>query len=259
MKKILTMLTSFSLIATSSVLVVSCKTDDFKKIFQKPTNLTDSNKSNENNKEALESKKETLKGDQLRGNDLNSISSNNHNKDNILSSIEDEREFIKDYYNHWEGRKSKNAPHVFNPKDSSEILILGFEKSSNEKDGIKLKQIPKNVKKVPKKLPKNITSLESAFKYNENENIDGIEFWDTSNIKNIYQTFFGASKFNGNISKWNTSNVTNFDYMFYGADSFNRDLSNWNVSKAPFQVGFAKYSNFDNNRNFWPPFKNKNN
>nr|VZS00680.1 hypothetical protein MF5582_00720 [Mycoplasma feriruminatoris] len=260
MKKILTMLTSFSLIATSSVLVVSCKTDDFKKIFETPKNLSDSNKSNENNKEALESKKETLKSDQLKEDDSNSSSFNTYNKDNILSSIEDEREFIYGYNKWLEDGKKGNVDHFFNPKNPNEILLLGFTKEHNgKKEVYKLKSIPTNVNKVPKSLPHKVTSLESAFKNNINENIDGIEFWDTSRITSMYQTFFGAKKFNGDITKWKTENVTNFDYMLSGADSFNRDLSNWNVSKDPFQVGFAKYSDFDNNRNFWPPFKNKNN
>ncbi|QVK06186.1 BspA family leucine-rich repeat surface protein [Mycoplasma mycoides] len=251
MKKVLTLLTSFSLIATSSVLVVSCKTVDIKKLFEKPKNTT------EDSSKKDEKKLEFINKDLKDGNLKNKSELDPSNKDNIFSSAEDERVFIKDYYKHWEGKKDKNAPHVFNPKDPNEILVLGFEKSKNEKDGIKLKQIPKNVKKVPKTLPKNITSLESAFKGNENENIDGIENWDTSHIVNMYQTFFGAKKFNGDISKWNTSNVKNFDYMFYDASAFEKDLSNWNVSKDPFQVNFAKYSSFENKKNLWPKFKNK--
>ncbi|SRX58543.1 lipoprotein [Mycoplasma mycoides subsp. capri] len=183
MKKVLTLLTSFSLVATSSVLVVSCKTVDIKKLFGRPKNTI------ENSSKKDEKKLESSTKDSKDGNLKNKLELDSSNKDNIFSSAEDERVFIKDYYKHWEGKKDKNAPHVFNPQDPNEILVLGFEKSKNEKDGIKLKQIPKNVKKVPKTLPKNITSLESAFKDNENENIDGIENWDTSHIVNMYQTF----------------------------------------------------------------------
>ncbi|ADK69830.1 hypothetical protein V2P57_01250 [Mycoplasma mycoides subsp. mycoides] len=57
---------------------------------------------------------------------------------------------------------------------------------TNPKYGLKLKQIPKNVKKVPSFLLKEIISLESAFKDNGNAKIDGIEYWDTSHIKNMY-------------------------------------------------------------------------
>ncbi|SRX58544.1 BspA family leucine-rich repeat surface protein [Mycoplasma mycoides subsp. capri] len=45
--------------------------------------------------------------------------------------------------------------------------------------------------------------------------------------------------------------------MFYDASAFEKDLSNWNVSKDPFQVNFAKYSSFENKKNLWPKFKNK--
>lgn len=47
---------------------------------------------------------------------------------------------------------------------------------TNPKYGLKLKQIPKNVKKVPSFLLKEIISLESAFKDNGNAKIDGIEY-----------------------------------------------------------------------------------
>ncbi|QVK03795.1 BspA family leucine-rich repeat surface protein [Mycoplasma mycoides] len=252
MKKVLTLLTSFSLIATSSVLVVSCKTVDIKKLFEKPKNTTeDSSKKDE---KKLESINKDLKDDNLK----NKSELGSSNKDNIFSSAEDERVFIKDYYKHWEGKKDKNAPHVFNPENPNEILVFGFEKTQNPKDGYKLKQIPTNVNKVPGVLPQKVTSLEGAFKNNENENIDGIENWDTSHIVNMYQTFFGAKKFNGDISKWNTSNVKNFDYMFSWTELFNRDLSKWDVSKDPFQVNFAKNSTFENNKNLWPNFSNKN-
>ncbi|QVK02978.1 BspA family leucine-rich repeat surface protein [Mycoplasma mycoides] len=252
MKKVLTLLTSFSLIATSSVLVVSCKTVDIKKLFEKPKNTTeDSSKKDE---KKLESINKDLKDDNLK----NKSELGSSNKDNIFSSAEDERVFIKDYYKHWEGKKDKNAPHVFNPENPNEILVFGFEKTQNPKDGYKLKQIPTNVNKVPGVLPQKVTSLEGAFKNNINKTIFGIENWDTSHIVNMYQTFFGAKKFNGDISKWNTSNVKNFDYMFSWTELFNRDLSKWDVSKDPFQVNFAKNSTFENNKNLWPNFSNKN-
>ncbi|WFQ94562.1 BspA family leucine-rich repeat surface protein [Mycoplasma feriruminatoris] len=255
MKKILTMLTSFSLIATSSVLVVSCKTDDFKKIFEKPKNLSE-NISKENEKK-LESTTKDAKNNHLE----NKSEQGSSNKNNVFSSIEDDRAFFKEYineYNKWLKKRTKdNSDHFINPKDPTEILILGYENSTTSKYGLKLKQIPKNVKKVPSFLPKEITSLESAFKDNENTNIDGIEYWDTSHIKNMYQTFFGAKNFNGDIGKWKTNNVENFDYMLAWTESFNRDLSNWDVSKDRFQVGFAKNSTFESNKEFWPKFSNK--
>ncbi|EXU60331.1 BspA family leucine-rich repeat surface protein [Mycoplasma mycoides] len=256
MKKVLTLLTSFSLIATSSVLVVSCKTVDIKKLFEKPKNIT------ENSSKKDEKKLESINKDSEDNHLKNKSELGSSNKYNIFSSAEDDRIFFKEYvneYNNWLKKRTKdNSDHFINPKDPTEILILGYEKSTNPKYGLKLKQIPKNVKKVPSFLLKEITSLESAFKDNENANIDGIEYWDTSHIKNMYQTFFGAKNFNGDITRWKTDNVSNFDYMFFGASAFDKDLSNWNVLKDPFPVSFDKYSGFESKKELLPKFKNKN-
>ncbi|WP_237767102.1 DUF285 domain-containing protein [Mycoplasma capricolum] len=137
-------------------------------------------------------------------------------------------------------------------------MILGYEKTNNPKDGYKLKEISTNINKVPKYLPGIVTSLEGAFKNNQNEKIDGIEHWDTSKVKNMYQTFFGANKFNTDISKWKTSSVTDMRCMFAYTNSFNKDLSEWNVEKTFLSLGFAKGSSYENNRALWPHFKNNN-
>ncbi|WFQ96211.1 BspA family leucine-rich repeat surface protein [Mycoplasma feriruminatoris] len=263
MKKILTMLTSFSLIATSSVLVVSCKTDDTNSNIKKPKETFNSNHNKEKNSpKTSEHINEMSQGDQPGNQRENaSISAlSNSNKDNILSSIEDERPFVYGYNKWLQDGKNGKADHFINPQNPNEILLLGFTKETDKKGNEKyrLKQIPKHINKVPKSLPSKVTSLEKAFENNENENIEGIEFWDTSRIISMYQTFLNAKNFNGDITKWKTGNVKDFDYMLSGTNSFNRDLSKWNVSKSPFQVAFAKNSNFDNNRNFWPHFNNKN-
>nr|VZS00678.1 hypothetical protein MF5582_00719 [Mycoplasma feriruminatoris] len=261
MKKILTILSSFSLIAISSVLVVSCKADRADKKIEQPGRTPESKMDKEEDKKdskTPDSRNEMSQGDQPRNDSKNGSNASKHNN-NIFSSTEEEGEFIKKYYERLGKKKTDNVPHLFNPKDPNEIFALGYEKEKNKKDSIKLKQIPKNVKKVPNFLPKNITSLESAFKGNLNKHIEGIESWDISNVKSLYQTFFDARNFNGDITKWQTQNVEDFNYMLSGTNSFDRDLSKWKVTKRPFQVGFAKNSTFDKNRKFWPPFKNKNN
>ncbi|WFQ93722.1 BspA family leucine-rich repeat surface protein [Mycoplasma feriruminatoris] len=260
MKKILTMLTSFSLIAISSVLVVSCKIDQLKdgieKLKEIPNNVHKENedKNNHKNSKHIDTMQQ---GDQPSSEGKNKSNStlSYSNKDNIFSRIEDERDFIKNYYNWWKSNKHGNVNHYINPENPNEILILGYEKTNNPKDGYKLKEIPSHINKVPKELPSIVTSLESAFKNNQNEKIDGIEYWDTSRVKNMYQTFFGASKFNTDISKWKTSSVIDMSYMFAYTNSFNRDLSEWNVDKTFPPVGFAKGSSFENNIGLWPHFK----
>ncbi|WP_434324458.1 BspA family leucine-rich repeat surface protein [Mycoplasma capricolum] len=264
MKKILTILTSFSLIATSSFLVVACKPYKAEKKIEIPKVISDSNREKEeNNKDKKpESKIDQSQNDQLRNSEKKDTEKPNFNslnttKENILSSIEDERSYINNYYNWWIKNKYGNVNHFINPKNPNEILFLGYEKSKDPKDGYKLKEIPTNINKVPSKLPKLITSLESAFKNNKNERIEGIETWDTSNIKNMYQTFFGAENFNGNITQWKTDKVENMGYMFAYTKSFNKDLSSWNVTKTPFQTNFAYSSSFEGKKQLWPPFRNR--
>ncbi|WFQ93720.1 BspA family leucine-rich repeat surface protein [Mycoplasma feriruminatoris] len=270
MKKMLTMLTSFSLITTSSILVVSCKIDGLDKKNEQSKKTPDPKANKEENKndgKAPGSREEAMQSDEPKNGEHNNLvpkkDTNSHfdSKNNTFSSIEDESFFLKKYfkeYNDWlKERKDDNSPHFINPKDSTEVLILGYETTTNPKDGIKLKQIPTNVNKVPKSLPKKVTSLESAFKDNVNGQISGIEFWDTSHIKNMYQTFFGAKKFNQDISNWNTDNVDNMNYMFGYAESFNQDLSKWKAIKSPYPTGFAKEAGFKNTKVLWPQFKNK--
>nr|VZS00556.1 hypothetical protein MF5583_00664 [Mycoplasma feriruminatoris] len=256
MKKILTTLTSFTLIATSTILVASCKINTSDKKIKQLTNKPDSKIKEEENK-TPESKKDMSQGDQPQNEvEKGNLAHNNFgSNNNIFSSIEDEKDFIQEYYKYWDGINKKDSPHVFNPNNPNEIFILGFEKESGNKGGIKLKKIPKNVNKVPKILPRNITSLEGAFKDNENEKIDGIEFWNTSNIKNMYQTFYGAKKFNQDISGWDTRNVEDMNYMFFDAENFKRDLSKWSVPKAFYLNNFDKYSGIQDKEELRPKFK----
>jgi len=54
--------------------------------------------------------------------------------------------------------------------------------------------------------------------------------WDTINIVNMNQMFFGSATFNQDISSWDTSNTSLMTQMFKDAISFNQDLSSWCVS-----------------------------
>ena len=71
--------------------------------------------------------------------------------------------------------------------------------------------------------------------------IIGVNSWNTSNITNLYQTFYqvgrNASTLNFDVSNWNTSNVTNMSYLFSYTGQYSStwnigSLSNWNVSKV---------------------------
>nr|VZR98283.1 hypothetical protein MF5295_00706 [Mycoplasma feriruminatoris] len=260
MKKILTALASFSLIVTSTILVVSCKTDTSKENVKKPN--VDSTKK-EDKKENGNSKKpkymdEMPQSDQPKNEreDNQNPGLPNNNKDNIFSSTEDERPYIKGYSEWINKSKTDDVQHFINPYDPNEILILGYTKSmKGKKTEFVLKQIPKNINKVPNSLPRNITSLEGTFKDNINETIDGIENWDTSRITNMNKTFYGATKFNGDITKWITNNVEDMSYMFFNAEGFKRDLSRWSVPKSFYSNTFDKYSGIKDKKEWKPQFK----
>ena len=62
----------------------------------------------------------------------------------------------------------------------------------------------------------------------------------TSNVTAMASMFFGAVKFNSDISNWDVSNVTNMGWMFNRAESFNIDISHWNTNKVN-QMGTMFY------------------
>ncbi|WP_434329640.1 BspA family leucine-rich repeat surface protein [Mycoplasma capricolum subsp. capricolum] len=118
---------------------------------------------------------------------------------------------------------------VYN-KSCTECLEIGYFK--NEQDEIQIEQFLPTTKKVPSMLPKEIISLRGVFDENLNAEIDGIQHWNTSNVRNMRGMFCFAKSFNQDISSWNTSNVTDMHYMFFGAINFNQDISMWNTSKV---------------------------
>ncbi|QQY78412.1 DUF285 domain-containing protein [Mycoplasma mycoides subsp. capri] len=114
--------------------------------------------------------------------------------------------------------------------NQTKCLEIGY--FVNSKSEIQIQHMPITIRKVPSVLPKEITSLKEAFKDNENKFIDGIQYWNTSNVTDMSYMFYGAEKFNQDISKWNTSNVENMSFMFSGCRCFNQNISNWDVSRV---------------------------
>ena len=78
----------------------------------------------------------------------------------------------------------------------------------------------------------------------------------TSNVWSMASMFFGAIKFNSDISNWDVSNVTNMGSMFNRAESFNADISHWNTSKVN-QMGTMFYwaKNFNQPIGTWDTSK----
>nr|WP_265503414.1 lipoprotein [Mycoplasma mycoides] len=129
MKKVLTLLTSFSLIATSSVLVVSCKTNGLKGKVEKSKDISiNSSKKEKDESKDPETMKEKSQSDQSHNNSGSSSGSLSITNDNILSSIEDENLFIYGYNKWLKDSKNGKSEHFINPKNPNEILLLGYTK-----------------------------------------------------------------------------------------------------------------------------------
>ncbi|KKW61751.1 BspA family leucine-rich repeat surface protein [Mycoplasma capricolum] len=180
--------------------------------------------------------------------------------------------------NKQENNIEETKEHEYDLNNRETIKKLGWEKING---GYKLKQIPIHIRTVPKELPKHITSLNSVFKENISDKIEGIQYWDTSNITdmsnmfesaqwfdqdisnwntskvtNMSSMFYDAKLFNKNISKWDISHVTNISRMFWGASSFDQDLSKWNTTSV---INFASFSDNQNKNFILPKVEIKNN
>jgi len=76
--------------------------------------------------------------------------------------------------------------------------------------------------------------------------------WDVSNVNDMRSMFEGATLFNQYIGNWDVSSVTNMSYMFAGATSFNQDIGSWNVSSVRYMVYmFSQAYNFNQNIKNW--------
>ncbi|WP_434328570.1 BspA family leucine-rich repeat surface protein [Mycoplasma capricolum subsp. capricolum] len=134
--------------------------------------------------------------------------------------------------------------------DKTECLEIGYFKNSHGE--IQIETLPWTIKKVPKELPKQITSLNRAFHLNLNSQITNLDNWNTSNITNMEWMFTGAQKFNQDLSKWDVSKVTNMYSMFAGSKMFNQDISKWDTSNVTdMSFMFYKASNFKQNISSW--------
>lgn len=54
----------------------------------------------------------------------------------------------------------------------------------------------------------------------------------STNVISTAYMFYGATKFNQDISGWNVAKVTDMQRMFYSARAFNQDIGGWDVSKV---------------------------
>ncbi len=75
-------------------------------------------------------------------------------------------------------------------------------------------------------------SFNRTFYQCENLNITATDTPDLKEVTDLTAMFFGAKKFNGDISSWDVSTITSMSEMFAGAVAFNQDISSWNVANV---------------------------
>ncbi|UOE64847.1 DUF285 domain-containing protein [Mycoplasmopsis bovis] len=124
-----------------------------------------------------------------------------------------------------------NEYNINKTNDKIFVKQIGYSEDAS-KNRITIATMPKNTVEVPKHLPLKIKSLENAFLELKSDQVLNLDKWDVSNVINMGSMFFGASKFNQDISKWKTENVTNMSALFSGAENFDKPLNSWNVSKV---------------------------
>ncbi len=73
-------------------------------------------------------------------------------------------------------------------------------------------------------------------------NYKGIEFWDTSNVRDMSRMFAYAGSFNEPIGRWNVASVITMREMFLNAITFNQPLNLWNVASVEDMRGMFCYA-----------------
>ena len=69
-------------------------------------------------------------------------------------------------------------------------------------------------------------------------------------VKSLYNTFYQATGFNGNVASWNVSSVTTMRSAFFET-KFNRDVGGWDVSAVGILSGAFEGSAFNQNVSGW--------
>ena len=95
------------------------------------------------------------------------------------------------------------------------------------------------------------------FNWGSLEKIEWLDTWDVSNIKNMWNMFYGTYNLKDvDFSWWNTSNVTNMYWMFYNASGFSElDLSNFDTSSVENMQNMFYGSNNLKTIYVWDKFK----
>lgn len=112
-----------------------------------------------------------------------------------------------------------------------------------------------NMKITAQDSPKftNTTSLSRVFQNcTELLAVPGIGAWDISSITDLSYMFFGAGKFNGDLSGWIVTSVTDISGLFYNAEEFDSNLTSWKTSSfEDMKFAFRKAKAFNGDLSTW--------
>ncbi|QIN42865.1 BspA family leucine-rich repeat surface protein [Mycoplasma capricolum subsp. capripneumoniae] len=261
MKKLLTILSSLGLIATSSLFVISCKNNISRSDKENKENTNSDQKIEKPKRPATEEEKNKLQA--IFKQQENGFAAFHTYKDVLDQLLVDAKEQelsdlrLEDGVNENESLKEdKNSTGkniiklklygssvTFTPKkvlnnevetiyssDKKKVTQIGYKKNSDT--DVQINKIQETITDVPKHLPLKVNSLKDAFSESKISKVENLDLWDTKNIKNMSSVFENASNFNQDLSKWNTENVTDMSAMFKDAIKFNQPLNKWKVNNV---------------------------
>ena len=94
-------------------------------------------------------------------------------------------------------------------------------------------------------------SMNRSFMFSNITTIEANDVPDLSNVTDIGWMFYGASRFNADLSSWDVSNVTNMQGLFTSTN-LDCDLSSWDVSNVTNMLNtFTRVKNFNSDLSNW--------
>ncbi|QVK08667.1 BspA family leucine-rich repeat surface protein [Mycoplasma mycoides] len=284
MKKLLTFLSSFGLITTSSLLVISCK-----------NNINAARKEKDNKEKQIDS--EHMPSDQPKEDKEENKQNPNDKVDKLEIKIEkikrqatkEEKKKLETIFTNYEnsfGTFHSNQDVidqllVYAKEQGIEDITLNKsinknEKLKEDKKGEKINSIKLNLYATPMTFnPKKVLNneVEEVYKGNQliqigyklDSNINAIEMKTVNKktkkvpkhlplkINSLNEAFknLESDKID-NLNLWNTKNIKYLTKTFNDATAFNQDINSWDVSNViDMTEAFAGASKFNQNLNSW--------
>ena len=134
----------------------------------------------------------------------------------------------------------RSSSGIINPSEWDTVEIVDFGNVPLASAGNQFREfngtVPNDVNNVPDLSE--VTDASNMFRdTTANTGLEGIRFWNMSEVANMLGMFNNANNFDQDISSWERTTpnvstlekVTNMNSMFSGAENFNQNIGNWNV------------------------------